>query len=124
MDYRACVCVCACVTGQDVGCNAIFFFQIYFSHMTHRRQLPFAPEAQPAAIVIGIHVFFTSIFLFVFFAVVFPFQAILPGANPCQSSGISCHQTPKAPPISSVRYQLKCQARAGTAAAQLTRADC
>lgn len=55
--------VCACVTGQDVGCNAIFFYQIYFSHMTHR-QLPFAPEAQPAAIVIGIHVFFTSIFLF------------------------------------------------------------
>lgn len=59
--------VCACVTGQDVGCDAIFFFQIYFSHMTHR-QLPFAPEAQPAAIVIGIHVFFTSIFfVFVFF---------------------------------------------------------
>lgn len=63
-------------------------------------------------------------FVFVSFAVVFPFQAILPGANPCQSSGISGHQTPKAPPISSVRYQLKCQARAGTAAAQLTRADC
>lgn len=119
--------VCACVrVWLDRMLDAMlfsFFKYIFLIWHTDSCHLLLKRSLQPSSLVFTFSSPPFFLFLF-FFVVVFPFQAVLPGANPCQSSGISGRQTPKAPPISSVRYQLKCQARAGTAAAQLTRADC